>query len=83
MFNESDASIKIKKLDNVYIDKKGYELAGTMIGCNILTIPEAIAGENAYMAYQHKGIVYTIYEPIKSNTTNYIRYSSNANIFYI
>lgn len=67
----------------MHIDKKGYALAGTMIGCNILSIPEAIAGENIYMVYQLKGIIYTIYEPIKSNTYIYIRYSSNADILYI
>lgn len=54
-----------------------------MIGCNILNIPEEIAGENAYIAYQLKGTVYTIYFPIRSNTYIYIKYSSNADIVYI
>lgn len=77
----NDASVK--KLNNVHIDKKGYALTGTMIGCNILTIPDAIVGENAYIAYQLKGTVYAIYFPIRSNTYIYIKYSSNADIVYI
>lgn len=67
----------------MYIYSKGYELAGTMIGCNILDRPSIAKNDFVYMAYQIEGIVYAVYGPYKSSSINFTVYGTNANILYI
>lgn len=83
ILSESDASTNIKKLDNVYIPSKGYELAGTMIGCNLLDKPSVAKDNFAYMSYQIQGIVYAVYGPYKSSSINFTVYGTSANMLYI
>ena len=53
IFNESDASIK--KLNNIYITDKGYELNGTLIGFDIL---DDNRYDDAVWIYQNSGKLY-------------------------
>ena len=63
IFYQSDASIK--KLNNIYIAYDvGYELNGTMIGYNILTVPNNFVINDKYNyigAFQYKDKIYAIY----------------------
>lgn len=53
IFNEYDASIK--KLNNIYITDKGYELNGTLIGFNLIN---GINYDDAVWIYQNSGKLY-------------------------
>ena len=53
IFNESDASIK--KLSNIYITDKGYELNGTLIGFDLINVSSY---DDAVWIYQNSGKLY-------------------------
>ena len=80
IFNEYDASIK--KLNNIYIDKEtGYELNGTMIGCNLLDDPTW--GSEYITAYQVENKIYATYGYDWTSGFDFTNYDSHANIIYI
>ena len=54
IFNESDASIK--KLSNIYITDKGYELNGTLIGFDLINVSSSY--DDANWIYQNEGKLY-------------------------
>ncbi len=85
IFYQSDASIK--KLNNIYIAYDvGYELNGTMIGYNILTVPNNFVINDKYNyigAFQYKDKIYAIYGYTVINGFTLTRYNSYANIVYI
>ena len=55
IFNESDASIK--KLSNIYITDKGYELNGTLIGFDLIKVSGG-SYDDANWIYQNSGKLY-------------------------
>ena len=76
----NDASIK--KLNNIYIDKDtGYELNGTMIGCNLLDDPTW--GSEYITAYQVENKIYATYGFNWTSGFDFTNYDSHANIIYI
>lgn len=59
----------------------GYELNGTMIGCNLLTNPEF--SSDYVIAYQVKNRIYATYGYSWISGFDFKNYTSYANIIYI